>query len=231
MLLKRNINIKRIILGAIIGSISILFLFIKMSSFSLFIFKVIISILMIIITFGYKDKKYFITNIITLYIISFILGGIMYYLNIEFSYKQIGIIFIHKNLSISFIVLFIISLILIYVYIRNKIKEVKDISCYKKVDIYYKDKIYHLNGYLDSGNKLYDPYKRRPISIWYKKDIEIDKPLYVPYQTIGKKGVIPCILVDMIIIDKIKYKNTLIGISKTPFFIEGMDIILHSSYK
>ena len=186
---------------------------------------------MIIISFGYKDKKYFFYNVVTLYLFSFLLGGILYFLNVEFSYKQIGIIFINKGLSIPFIFLVIISSIVLYLYIRNQKNILKDVSNFKKVDLYYKNKIYHLNGYLDSGNKLFDPYKNRPISIWYKEDIEFDKVLYVPYQTIGKKGVIPCIIVDKIVIDKISYLNPLIGISRDSFFIDGMDIILHSNYK
>ena len=186
---------------------------------------------MILVTFNYKDKKYFFKNIFIFYTLSFVLGGLLYSLNIHFSYKQIGLVFIYKNLSINIIFLSIFSPLALYIYIRNQKSINNDKISFKKVDIYYKNNIYHLNGYLDTGNKLNDPYKNRPISIWYNKDFVIDKPLYIPYQTINKRGVLNCIVVDKMIIDKDVYIKPLIGISNEEFFIDGMDIILHSNYK
>ena len=46
IILKRNISIFRILIGSIIGGISIFLLFIKLNSITLFLFKLIISILM-----------------------------------------------------------------------------------------------------------------------------------------------------------------------------------------
>ena len=90
-ILKRNTKLKRIIFGSIVGSLSILFLFIPCSSFILFIGKIIISIFMIIITFSYHNIKYFIRNFITLYVVSIFLGGVLYFINDSFSYKNTGI--------------------------------------------------------------------------------------------------------------------------------------------
>lgn len=186
---------------------------------------------MLLIAFGYKDKKYFINNFIYLYFISFILGGILYYLNIEFSYKNIGLIFINKGISINFIVLIILSILVLYIYIRKEISVKKNIASYHKVDIYYKNKIYHLNGYLDTGNNLYEPYKKRCVSILYNKDIKIDKPFYIPYKTVSKNGVINCIVVDKLVVDKKIYFNQVVAISDEKFIMDGVDIILHNDYR
>lgn len=62
ILLKRNTKLIRIFLGSLIGSITIIILFIPFTTISLFIMKIILSILIIIITFGFKDIKYTLNN-------------------------------------------------------------------------------------------------------------------------------------------------------------------------
>ena len=96
LILKRNVKITRIMLGAFIGGVSILFLFFNVNSVVLFLFKLIISILMIIMSFGFRDIKYTLVNLLYLYMSSIILGGFLYLLNLEFSYKHIGIIFFNN---------------------------------------------------------------------------------------------------------------------------------------
>lgn len=232
IVLKRNIKWFRLILGSLIGAFSIFFLFIKLNSFTLFLFKLIISILMILITFGNKGKTYFIKNIVYLYFISIILGGFMYYLNMEFSYQNIGLVFFHNGFSINFILLLIISPIILYFYIKQN-KELKMISNYNyKVDIYYKGKEYSYTGYLDTGNKLYDPYFKKPIILLYdKKFPSIDNPIYVPYHTVENSGLLECFKVDKIILDDKKIINKpLIGLSKKEFKMEEVEVLLHKDY-
>ena len=77
LILKRNARFIRILFGALIGGLSILSLFFNFNSFTLFIFKVFISILMIFISFGFKDFKYTLNNFIYLYLLSIILGGFL----------------------------------------------------------------------------------------------------------------------------------------------------------
>ena len=91
-ILRRNTEIYKLLLGAFIGSISVLTLFIKITSLELFMLKIIISILMCLISFKYKNIKYTLKNILYLYISSIVLGGALYLLNIEFTYKNQGII-------------------------------------------------------------------------------------------------------------------------------------------
>ena len=88
IILKRNVSIFRVIIGAFIGSLTILILFFKITSFELFLIKVYLSIIMCLVSFGYKDLKYTLKNILFLYLVSIILGGFLYMINIEFGYKQ-----------------------------------------------------------------------------------------------------------------------------------------------
>ena len=50
--LKERFSIKRLILGSIVASLSIFLLFIKLNSVELFCIKVLISIFIILVTFG-----------------------------------------------------------------------------------------------------------------------------------------------------------------------------------
>ena len=228
IILKRNISFKRILLGALIGGISIFSLFLRISSFVLFIFKCLISIIMVLTTFSYKNIKYTVKNISYLYMNSLILGGFLYFLNTQFSYKHEGLVFYYKGLSINFIFLIIFSPIIIYIYIRQ-VKEIKNnYNLYHKVNIYYQNKVYKVTGYLDTGNKLVDPLTKKPVVILNEKVIKsIGKYRYIPYQTINGEGLIRCINTN-IEIDKHLKKNILVGLVEK-IKMEGIDCILNQS--
>ena len=123
--LKRNVKKIRYFIGAFIGSLSIFFLFIPLNSFSLFILKILVSIVMIITTFQFKNIYYTLKNLFILYTTSMALGGILYFLNVQFSYKQQGLIFFYKGLSINVIFLIITSPLLLYMYAKQ-MKTLKD---------------------------------------------------------------------------------------------------------
>lgn len=234
--LKRNTSLLRIFLGSLIGSLSILFLFLPLNSISLFFLKIIISILMSLITFKYKSLKYTFSNLLYLYMTSVILGGFLYFLNIEFSYKNTGIVFFHNGLSINFIFLIIISPIILYIYIRQ-IKELKNnYSCYYKIEIVFlNNKSITLNSFLDTGNKLRDPITKKNIILVeassLKNIIKIRSPIYVPYNSLNNHGLLKCIKPKYIIIENKIYKNYLIGISEQKFNIDGISCILNYKLK
>ena len=223
ILLKRNTTLFRLLLASFIGSLTILLLFIKLSSLELFILKLILSIIMNILAFNFKNIKYFIKNEITFYINSIILGGFIYFLNLKFSKY-----FINKNLIINFIFLIIISPIIIYFYIKQ-IKEFKNnYNNYYDITIYYSDnKIQNYIGYLDTGNKLKDPYTNKPIIILNYFENNYPKIL-VPCSTINNNELLECFKVNKIFINNKYIKNVLIGLSKNKINIDGVDCILNS---
>lgn len=226
-LLKRNTKLIKILLGSLFGSLSTLLLFFNVSSFTLFIMKLLISIFMILITFSYNNIKNFIKNLIHLYLNSIILGGFLYLLNIEFSYKHNGLIFYHNGLSINFIILIILSPIIIYLYVKQ-IKELKVTqNNYHKIDIFL-DKEYHLNAYLDSGNKTRSIYFNKGINIINKNIIKEDlKYFYEPITTINGTSIIKCFKVKRILIDNVELNDVIFGISNEYFKID-VDVILNN---
>lgn len=231
--LKRNVKSSRLVLGALIGSLTTLFLFIKVNSLELFLLKVVISILMTVTTFSYRNIKYTLKNISYLYIVSIILGGFIYFLNIQFSYKNIGLLFKRYGLSINYVFILLFSPLILYLYTRQ-VKELKNnYADYYKVDIYLNNYLIKVNAFLDTGNKLTDPYLKRPVIILNKKkliyDINEFQMVLVPYRTISESKVLDCIIASKVDIKGIGSKNNvLIGLMEDNININGVDLILNT---
>ena len=234
LILKRHIKIYRIIFGSLLGGLSILFLFFNITTTTLFFLKILIAVLMILTTFGFKDIKYFIKNISYLYLVSIVLGGALYLLNIEFSYKNNGLIFYHNGISINVIIILLITPILLYLYIKEMKDYKLNYSKYYKIEIYLKNnKTITLNSFLDTGNNLIDPYKKRPVILVnydiIKKYITNEKELLVPYNNINSNGLLRCIKPKKIIINKKEFTNILIGLSFNKIYIDGIECILNNN--
>ena len=231
VLLKRNVKLKRIILGSLFGGITIFILFIRLNGFELLIYKLITSIFMILITFSYKNFKYTLTNLGYFYLTSIILGGGLYLLSNSFVSSS-GFLLYSNGFSFNYLILIIISPIIIVFYLKQSFKLKDNYSNYHKVDILYKNKLYHLNGYLDTGNNLIDPYKKRNIILVnLNLEYKLEEIIYTPYESLNNQGVVKCLKPDKLFVDKQEFSNFLIGISNDKFRIDGINCILHNSMK
>lgn len=234
LLLRRQTNLKRLLLGALVGSITILAMFIEMSGFMLFLIKVIISILMVLIVFGYHDIRYLFKNLFYLYTSSILLGGFLYFLNLQCSYQQEGLVFYFNGLSVNVMVLIILSPIIIYAYVKQGLELKNNYSNYYQIDIYLSDnEVIPVTAYLDTGNHLEDPYLKRPIILLNQELIDFwcgkYKMVLVPYDALNHHGLLKCIIPDKVFIQGIGFKdNILIGLSNEEIKIDGVDCIMHS---
>ncbi len=229
--LKRNTSIKRLLYGTFIGSSSIFFLFYNVNSILLFCFKLLIAILMMISTFQYKNLKYTLNNLGYFYMISVVLGGFLYYLNLEFSYTHVGLIFIHKGISINILFFIIISPIILYIYYRQakQFKTTYNLIYDVEIGLKNKEKL-TIKGFLDTGNKLIDPITNKPILLLQKGIVKDknQKIYYVPFHSLGNNNLLKCFKPEYVSIDNKKYKNYLIGISDKKFSLEGVECILNN---
>ncbi len=234
LILRRQTDLKRLLISSSIGSITILSMFIELNSFLLFIIKILISLIMVYITFGYKNIKYTLKNLFYLYTSSIILGGFLYFLNLQFSYNNKGLVFYFNGLSINVIILIILSPIIIYAYIKQALELKNNYSNYYNIDIYLKNGlVIPTTAFLDTGNILEDPYKKRPIILLNKEilkiDYEKDKILLVPYDTLNNHGLLKCIIPDKIFIQGVGFRNNfLVGLSNEKIKIDGVDCILNT---
>lgn len=229
-ILKEKVKFYRLFLGSLLGAFSLLFLFLKINSFQLFILKIMISMGMILGTFGVKN---FYKNYLYFYIISIFLGGFVYLLNISFSYRNKGVIFFSNGLSINLLVILVLSPVIIYLYVKEMKFYKNNISNIFLVDIVIGKKKYQLRGYLDTGNTLEDPYQRRSVILLDLKKMKLEKEriIYVPYKTISDTGVIKCYQTDSVVINQKEFKNILIGDIKNKFHLENSDCILPNKIK
>ena len=228
IILKRNAKVKNILYGSFIGGLSILFLFFKISSIILFLFKIFISIIMTLITFDFKSLKYTLINLLYLYMSSIILGGFLYLLNLEFSYKHIGIIFYNNGLSINFIVLLLISPIILFIYIKESKLLKYNYSNYYNIDIYLNNKKYKYVGYMDTGNVLIDTITKKSVILIDKRKIlfNIKEFRLIPYMSVNGNSLIKVIKIDKIVFNNKEYTNILLGIMDK-ISIDGVDVILN----
>ena len=212
--LKRYTKIYKLILGALFGSVSLLSLFISFNSFTLFLFKIVMGILMTLIAFGFKNFKYTFYNVLYLYMTSIILGGFLYYLKVEFSYLNKDLVFYYNGLSVNYLFLIVVAPLILYVFLKSLrvLKEVK--NYYYKVSIKFNNNyVLNVTGFLDTGNKLKDPITNKPIILVNRKILKgkfnIRSPMYVPYNSLNNHGLLECVKPSYILINDKELQNYL----------------------
>ena len=136
------------------------------------------------------------------------------------------------SISINWIVLLLCSPIVIFAYIKQLINLKNNYSNYYQVNIYFKDGTKkRLSAFLDTGNQLIDPYKKRPIILVNKQEIKFKEEdlILVPYDTLNNQGLLKCIVPIKIDIIGIGVRNdVLLGIAEKRIKIDGIDCILHT---
>ena len=221
--LKRNRKIYYYILSSLIGVLSIFLLFLKINNIVLFLLKILISVIMVIVAFGYKSIKYTISNIIYFYITSIILAGFLYLIKGN-----------NSNFNLNYIVLLIIGPIILFIYYKSNKKLKNTYSDYYKIKIVFDNIEYNLVSFYDNGNNLKDPISRKSIIIVENNRLEkiynIRSPVYVPVITVKGTHLMKCFKPSYIILNDKKIYNYLIGESSIKFS-DGVECLLNKSLK
>ena len=103
LILRRQTNLKRLIISSLIGSITIISMFYNLSGILLFIIKLFTSLLMVVICCKFQSIKYTLKNIFYLYTLSIILGGGIYLISIEIISKYKELNFLSNGIYLNFI--------------------------------------------------------------------------------------------------------------------------------
>lgn len=221
--LKRNRKIYYYILSSLIGVLSIFLLFLKINNIILFLLKILISIIMVIVAFGYKSIKYTISNIIYFYMTSIILAGFLYLIKGN-----------NFNFNLNYIVLLIIGPIILFIYYKSNKKLKNTYSDYYKIKIVFDNIEYNLVSFYDNGNNLKDPISRKSIIIVGNNRLEkiynIRSPVYVSVITVKGTHLMKCFKPSYIILNDKKIYNYLIGESSIKFS-DGVECLLNKSLK
>ena len=133
-----------------------------------------------------------------------------------------------KSVSLIIILLPLVSIEIIKYF--NKIKS--NYKYYYLVKIMFKNNIcIELNSFLDTGNKLVDPYTNKGIILVDINKIigkiNIRSPIYVPFKSLNNTGLIKCIKPQFIEINGKSYNNYLVGLAEEKFNIDGIDCLLN----
>ena len=132
----------------------------------------------------------------------------------------------------NYLIIISCFIIIPIIYIKQLKKYNDNYTNYYRVLIYYNQKKYNLTGFLDTGNKLYDFYKNRPVILTdIKIKVNDNNIIYVPYTSVNNEGVIKCFKPDKLIVDNKEINNYLIGLSNNKIKIDGVNVILHSKMK
>ena len=173
IILKKEIKIIRILLGSIIGAIYACIYYVSnLTIYSNMILKIMLSLVIIHISFDSKTIKNFLIELLIFYLTSFTFGGVtfalLYFINPRNVLFRNGVlvgIYPLKMILIGGLMGFII-IIFFFFLIKNKIAK-KDTTCV--INIKFDSKEVTTDAVIDTGNFLKEPITGNPVIIVEKE--------------------------------------------------------------
>ena len=166
---KAKIKQKRILFGAIIGAIySVIYYLFKLKIYSSVIIKIVLSIIIIYVSFNSKKFKDLAKKTILFYFVSFVFGGasiaIIYMVNSENITIQNGVLvgnYTIKTILIGIVIAYF-TIIIAFNIKKTKISK-KDLIC--DISIILNNKIIKTKAMIDTGNLLKEPITNKPVIV------------------------------------------------------------------
>lgn len=166
---KSKIKQLRILGGAIFGAVySVIYYLFRLKIYSSFIIKIVLSIIIIYITFNSKNFTDLFKKTILFYLVSFVFGGasiaIIYMANSQDLTIQNGILvgnYTIKTILIGIILAYFIIIIATKI-IRTKISK-KDLIC--DISVNLNNTLIRTKAMIDTGNMLKEPITNIPVII------------------------------------------------------------------
>ncbi|MGE6258666.1 sigma-E processing peptidase SpoIIGA [Heyndrickxia sporothermodurans] len=175
IILKRNISLWRVLIGGLIGSLLIIMSLTPFSDYAGNPFvKLGFSIVMVYSVFGFKRLKYFLSNLLTFYFVTFLTGGILigthYFIHFDFQLNNSVLLASVRGFGDPISWVFILIGIPISWYFSKK-----RMDAFEMIKIQYDQLVdvkieingicLDIKGLIDSGNQLYDPLSKQPVMI------------------------------------------------------------------
>ena len=176
IVMKRKINHVRLIIASLVGSLYAIVIYLNIVKLtSNIIMKVILSIVIIELSFAEKDYKKMFKDLLMFYLMSFIFGGcsiaLIYFispLNVKTRNGVLVGMYPIKITLIAGIVAFVIIQIAFRI-TKNKLSA-EDMLC--TVEIFIEGKNKRIKALIDSGNMLKDPISGFPVIVIEKNKIK-----------------------------------------------------------
>ncbi|MEE0059530.1 MAG: sigma-E processing peptidase SpoIIGA [Acutalibacteraceae bacterium] len=221
---KLSPNQKRLLMGSFFGAVfSLIILLPSMGVILGGLVKIIISSVIVIITFGYNGFKALLKNIALFYLISFAFCGVMLFVWFIFTPKGLAVnnSVVYFNISPRIMV---VTTLVAYIVVRVCDRLINRTA--SNIEI-CKIKIIHHNSYcefygkVDTGNTLYEPFSRCPVIVVnesaiksitdnkFAKILNNNEPDYslknkyrvIPFNAIGANGLLPAFSPDEVYIN------------------------------
>jgi stage II sporulation protein GA (sporulation sigma-E factor processing peptidase) len=171
--LKREIKLTRLFAGGFIGSLIILLSFTPLNVYTSHpISKFLFSILMVLVTFGYKRMTFFFKALMTLYVSTFLIGGALmgahYFIQYDSELTTSVLMTSVKGFGdpISWLFVFI-GFPVAWHFSRKNVESMEmtkiQYDQIVKVSVLIDNKTLTFKGLVDSGNQLYDPLSKLPV--------------------------------------------------------------------
>lgn len=171
--LKRSIKIWRLLAGGFIGSLIILFSFTPAAPITNHpVSKLLFSVFMVLIVFGYKRWRFFIKGLLTLYFATFLLGGILIGVHYFVQYdSKLSLKVLVSNVQgfgdpISWLFV-LIGFPIAWHFSKTKVESMEmtkiQFDQIVQVILTFDQEQLFLKGLVDSGNQLYDPLTKMPV--------------------------------------------------------------------
>lgn len=149
----------RLIISAFIGAFFSFFIFSPQQNIIIeIIFKIISSICLVLIAFGYKKRKTFLRNLFIMFSVSFIFAGAM--LAVWVLFKPNGLIInnsvVYFNISPVLLITFSVVFYLIFSFLNSVLKRTAKTATRCNVNIILDQKNESFIGIFDNGNSVKD---------------------------------------------------------------------------
>lgn len=171
--LKRKIQIWRLLAGGFIGSLIIILSFTPLHAYTNHpLGKLLCSVLMILVSFGYKRWRFFIKALMTLYVSTFLIGGALigahYFIQFDQQTSAQMLMYSVKGFGDPVSWLFVlIGFPIAWHFSRKNIESMEmtkiQFEQIVNVTVAFNDESYIFKGLIDSGNQLYDPFTKLPV--------------------------------------------------------------------
>lgn len=166
---KERIKQSRLVIGATVGAIySIIYYLFRLKIYSGLFIKIILSIVIIYVSFNSNNLKDLLKKILLFYLASFVFGGaaisIIYMVNSQNITIQNGVLvgsYTIKTILIGIVVAYF-TIIIAFKLIKTKISK-KDLICDISIMINHKE--IKTKALIDTGNFLKDPITQMPVIV------------------------------------------------------------------
>ncbi|MCM1115544.1 MAG: sigma-E processing peptidase SpoIIGA [Clostridium sp.] len=202
-LTKTTARTYRMLIAAFVGGVYALVILAPKLHFLVTVFgKLLVSAFMVLLAFGFSRLAVYLKALAFFYFSNILFLGIV--LAFWLFFKPDGIVINNDVvyfdipaivLLLSALTAYIISILVIRIYNRTiSKKEIYSLTIYKN------GQAYHLFAFLDSGNKLKEPFSNYPVIIADSSKIAFEAERIIPYNTVGGEGMLKAFKPDKIIV-------------------------------